>query len=49
MDFALARLMRGRPIGFAVAAFSQKYADLSTDLLNLVEDVDETGLIPDPS
>lgn len=47
--FALARLLRGKPVGFAVTAFSQKYADLSTDLLNLMEDAQETNQIPDPS
>jgi hypothetical protein len=44
----LARLLRGKPVGFATKAFGQKYADLSTDLLSLVEDLEETGLWPEP-
>ena len=46
--FALARLLRGNPVGYAMTAFNQKYADLSTDLLSLIEDQEEDGLQPDP-
>jgi hypothetical protein len=45
----LARLLRGTPVGFAVMSFSQKYADLSTDLLSLIEDIEITGQLPDPA
>jgi hypothetical protein len=45
--FTLARLLRGKPVGFAVTSFNQKYADLSTDLLSLIEDKEEDGLLPD--
>ncbi|MGK7873160.1 MAG: hypothetical protein AB4426_07555 [Xenococcaceae cyanobacterium] len=44
----LAKLLRGKPVGFALSAFNQKYADLSNDLLNLVEDMEELGIDPDP-
>jgi hypothetical protein len=47
--FALARLLRGKPIGFAVTAFNQKYAEISTSLLSLIEDMDETGKLPEPT
>lgn len=46
---ALSRLFRGKPVGFAVTAFNQKYSDLSTDLLTIIEDKRDFGEIPDPS
>jgi len=46
---ALARMLSGKPIGFALNVFNQKYTDYSTDLLSLTEDrnvdIDERGLI----
>lgn len=45
--FTLARLLRGKPVGFAVMAFNHRYSDLSTDLLSLIEDQEETGEWPD--
>jgi hypothetical protein len=47
--FALARLLRGVPVGYAMTAFSQKYADLSIDLLNLIEGMEETNQLPNPA
>ncbi|MFX0183071.1 MAG: hypothetical protein ACFE95_08325 [Candidatus Hodarchaeota archaeon] len=46
--FTLARLLRGKPVGFAVNTFNQKYTDLSTDLLSMIEDKEEDDLMPDP-
>jgi hypothetical protein len=46
--FALARLLRGAPVGYAVNAFNQKYADYSTDLLGMIEDLEEEDIPPDP-
>ena len=46
--FTLARLLRGKPVGYAVNAFDQKYIDYITDLLNLIEDMEEDGIVPDP-
>jgi hypothetical protein len=46
--FALARLLRGKPVGYAVTAFNQKYSDLSTDLLGMMEDLEEDDIEPDP-
>jgi hypothetical protein len=46
--FTLARLLRGKPVGYAVSAFDQKYSDHSTDLLSLIEDMEEDGIVPDP-
>jgi hypothetical protein len=45
----LARLLRGNPVGFAVATFNQKYSDLSVDLLSIIEDIEDTGQLPDSS
>lgn len=45
---ALARLLRGTPVGYAVTAFNQKYSDYSTDLLSLIEDLEEDDIMPDP-
>lgn len=47
--FTLARLLRGKPVGFALMTFNQKYSDLSTDLLNLIEAREKTGRVPDPA
>lgn len=46
--FALAMLLRGKPVGYAVTAFNQKYSDLSTDLLSMIEDLEEDDVSPDP-
>lgn len=46
--FALARLLRGKPVGYAVTAFNQKYSDLSTDLLSMIEDLELDDIAPDP-
>jgi hypothetical protein len=45
---ALARLLRSKPVGYAVTAFNQKYSDLSTDLLSVIEDLEENDISPDP-
>jgi hypothetical protein len=47
--FTLARLLRRQPVGSAVTTFTKKYADLSTDLLSMIEDQEETGQLPDPA
>lgn len=47
--FTLARLLRGKPVGFAVSTFNQKYTDYSTDLLSLIEDKEEDNMMLDPS
>jgi hypothetical protein len=47
--FTLAQLLRGKPVGFAVNAFSQKHADLSVELLDLIEDYERDDLPPDPA
>lgn len=46
--FTLARLLRGMPVGYAVDVFNKKYSDYSTDLLSLIEDLEEDGVEPDP-
>jgi hypothetical protein len=46
--FALARLLRGNPVGFAVRAFNDKYANFSTALLSIIEK-QESGQVPDPA
>jgi hypothetical protein len=47
--FTLAQLLRGKPVGFAVNAFNQKYTDYSTDLLNMIKGRDKDGQTPDPA
>ncbi len=47
--FTLARLLRGKPVGFALMSFKQKYTDISTDLLSLIERNQKTALLPDPA
>jgi hypothetical protein len=45
--FAMARLLRGKPVGFSVSAFNEKYAETSTGLLSLIEDMEEEAMPPD--
>lgn len=45
---ALARLLKGKPVGYSIMAFNRKYADLSVDLLSIVEDMQDFGIDPDP-
>jgi hypothetical protein len=46
-ESGLRRLMRGQPVGLAVEAFNERYADVCADLTEAVRRVNDEGRIPD--